>query len=32
MRVPAIALALGSFILFLMFVLALNLYESEAEE
>ena len=32
MRVPAIALALGSFILFLMFVLALNLYETEAEE
>ena len=32
MRVPAIALALGSFILFVMFVLALNLYETEAEE
>ena len=32
MRVPAIALALGSLILFVMFVLALNLYESEAEE
>lgn len=29
-RVPAIALALGSFILFLMFVLALNRYEAEA--
>lgn len=29
MRVPAIALALGSFILFLMFMLALNRYEAE---
>lgn len=29
MRVPAIALALGAFILFLMFLLALNRYEAE---
>lgn len=29
MRVPAIALALGAFILFLMFLLALNRYETE---
>ena len=32
MRVPAIALALGSFILFLMFVVALNRYEAEETE
>lgn len=31
-RVPAIALTLGSFILFLMFVAALDRYEKEAEE
>jgi hypothetical protein len=29
MRVPAIALALGAFILFLMFLLALNRYETD---
>lgn len=29
MRVPAIALALGAFILFLMFILALNRFEAE---
>ena len=29
MRVPAVAMALGSFILFLMFVLALSRFESE---
>jgi hypothetical protein len=29
MRVPAIALALGAFILFLMFVMALNRYEAD---
>lgn len=31
-RVPAIALTIGSFILFLMFVAALDRYEKEAEE
>ena len=30
-RVPAIAMAIGAFILFLMFVVALNRYESESE-
>ena len=31
-RVPAIAMAIGAFILFMMFMLALNRYESEAAE
>lgn len=31
-RVPAIAMAVGSFILFVMFVLALDRYEKDAEE